>query len=95
MATEVKYRWNLRDWLAQVWVSLSGIMLAVMLLPIITGFAWDYWLSPQFLGETGGDNWQVGLLVRLLTGGLGLIFGIRQARQIGHGRLMLLPIKAP
>lgn len=82
--TDNAYKWNLRDWLAQLWVRLTGIMLAVMVLPIVTGFVWDYWLGPKFLGETGAATWQVSLLVRLLSGGLGLLFGIRHVRQLGQ-----------
>ncbi|NJN94272.1 MAG: HAMP domain-containing protein [Anaerolineales bacterium] len=55
-----------------------------MLLPIVAGFGWDYWLGPEFLGETGAATWQVSLFVRLLIGGLGLIFGIREVRQLGQ-----------
>lgn len=82
--TDNAYKWNLRDWLAQLWVSLTGIMLTVMLLPIFIGFMWDYWLGPKLLDETGSATWQVSLLVRLLTGGLGLLFGIRHVRQLGQ-----------
>lgn len=82
--TDNAYKWNLRDWLAQLWVSLTGMMLAVMLLPIFTGFMWDYWLGPKLLDETGSATWQVSLLVRLLTGGLGLLFGIWHVRQLGQ-----------
>lgn len=78
------YKWNLRDWLAQLWVRLAAIMLVVMILPIVAGLIWDYWLVTKFPGAMGGDTWQVSFLVKLLIGGLGLFFGIQQVRQIGQ-----------
>jgi len=87
------YQWNLRDWLAQIWVRVAGLMLILILLPILTDFLWDYWLTPVLLAGTGNGTeaaaavvggWLGKLLIKLLIGGLGLFFGIRQVQGLSH-----------
>lgn len=91
--SENEYKWSLRDWLAQIWVVLTGLMLTVLLLPVITEFVWDYWLGPKFLGEAVSLSWWGILLVRLLSGGLGLILGIGYIRRLGQ-RITVLGLAA-
>lgn len=73
------YQWNLRDWLAQIWVHPAGLMLILILLLIVTDFVWDYWLA-AWLVRAGFETQIVAavaegesgkLLIKLMIGGLG------------------------
>lgn len=88
-----EYKWNLRDWLAQIWVVLTGLMLVVMLMPIMAELTWDYWLGPKFMGEAVALSWWVILLVRLIAGSLGLIVGMRYIKRLSQ-RITLLGMAA-
>lgn len=73
-----EYKWNLRDWLAQVWVRLTGIMLMIWLFPLIGGVVLDYWIA-------GAASWPLaGLLARILLGGVVLGIGVWQVRIISR-----------
>ncbi|GAB4434146.1 MAG: hypothetical protein Kow0031_15830 [Anaerolineae bacterium] len=85
-----EYKWNLRDWLAQIWVRLAGVLLALWLLPIIGGTLWDYLAAAA---ETETENWQLELLVRLVIGGPILAVGIWLARDISR-RLVTIGLSA-
>ncbi len=90
---ENEYRWSLRDWLAQTWVVLSGLMLGILLLPIGAELVWDYWLGPKLMGEAVVLSWWIILSIRLLAGGLGLIAGLRYVRRLSQ-RITVLGVAA-
>ncbi len=81
------YQWNLRDWLAQIWVRLTGLMLISILLPIVTGFIWDYgWgesAESSITAAIAAGGWNK-LAVQLLSGSFILFVGVRYVRMISH-----------
>ncbi len=69
------YRMDLRDWISQVRVRLTGLMIAMVSLPIVSRIAWEYWAG-------GHEGWAT--LISTLAGGLCLAIGIREIGRISR-----------
>jgi methyl-accepting chemotaxis protein len=67
---------NIRDWLSQIKVRLTALMLATVLLPLIAGLVWDL--------SQGGANWITRTLVSAVVGLICLAFGIVETRRISR-----------
>jgi methyl-accepting chemotaxis protein len=88
---ENEYKFNLRDWLAQIWVRLTGLMLIAILMPIMSIFIWDYWAAPRFFAKGQADNllsttihqdWPARLGISLLVGGVCLVIVIWRLKRL-------------
>ncbi len=74
-----EYKMSLRDWLSQIQVRLTGLMLALFFLPILVGLAWEHWAGQGLI-----QGWQTRILVQVLIGGVMLGTGIWAIRGISR-----------
>jgi methyl-accepting chemotaxis protein len=83
---EKEYKFNFRDWLAQIWVRLAGLMLFTILLPLATLFVWDNWVASRSLAPVsavsrGGST---GLPISMLVAGLCFLLVVWRLRRLSQ-----------